>query len=166
MNKNKLLVRSVLCDRRKTVSHVITLATCCQPTQVLYQLLERLGALGALDYSNICCDLYVSVSVSTRPTVQKLTADLSLSTIRAKHIFLTTYYDAFHPDLFLHLTKHRAIPSTASWSLSVISETLIRTGWRGLMSEMWGNVTLLVDDVRNNLWTVWGQQRTPVWPPT
>ncbi|KAF7790378.1 hypothetical protein EIP86_001333 [Pleurotus ostreatoroseus] len=89
-----------------------------------------------------------------------------LSTIRAKHIFLTTYYDAFHPDLFLHLTKHRAIPSTASWSLSVISETLIRTGWRGLMSEMWGNVTLLVDDVRNNLWTVWGQQRTPVWPPT
>ncbi|KAJ3547622.1 hypothetical protein NM688_g5380 [Phlebia brevispora] len=89
-----------------------------------------------------------------------------LSAVRAKHIFLTTYYDAFHPDLFLHLTKHRAIPASTSWSLSVISETLIRAGWRGLMSEIWGNVTLLVDDVRNNLWDAWGQQRTPVWPPT
>lgn len=167
MNKNKLLV--CFAPRiRRLKTNLAALATCCQSTQVFHQLLERLGALGALDFPSICIDLYVSVSIPPLLILETRINDgrHSLSTVRAKHIFLTTYYDAFQPDLFLHLTKHRAIPSSASWSMSVISETLIRTGWRGLMSEMWGNVTLLVDDVRNNLWTAWGQQRTPAWPPT
>lgn len=95
-----------------------------------------------------------------------------LSTIRAKQIFLTTYYDAFTPDLFSHISKthlRNAIPPASSPSATPfsIADALTRDGWKGVLHEAWTRATLLVADWQNHLWDTWGQHpgRT-AWPPT
>jgi len=97
-----------------------------------------------------------------------------LSTIRAKQIFLTTYYDAFTPDLFTHISKthqiRHAIPPASSPSATPfsITDALTRDGWKGVLHEAWTRGTLLVVEWRNHIWDTWGQHpgRTATWPPT
>lgn len=78
------------------------------------------------------------------------------SSVQARRMFLTNYYDAFNSDLYLHLSRpdtlRRAIsiPSASSFtsSLSSMVKTLpqvaSRLGWPGAFTELWGNVTSLV----------------------
>ncbi len=59
--------------------------------------------------------------------------------IQARRIFLTTYYDAFYPELYIYLfkldTTSNSIPPCASWSISNIFSSLQRASWRGVTSE-------------------------------
>ncbi|EKM54568.1 uncharacterized protein PHACADRAFT_258509 [Phanerochaete carnosa HHB-10118-sp] len=97
-----------------------------------------------------------------------------LSTIRAKQIFLTTYYDAFTPDLFSHISKthlvRHARPPASSPSATPfsIADALTRDGWKGALHEAWTRAMLLVAEWRNHVWDTWGQHpgRTAAWPPT
>ncbi|KAH8108093.1 hypothetical protein BXZ70DRAFT_35820 [Cristinia sonorae] len=80
------------------------------------------------------------------------------SFVRARKMFLSTYYDGFNVDLYLHLTSHSPHYSpTPSNPFSWSSETT----W----SDVWGNVTTLVGD-----WAVQVVRReenvSGSWPPT
>ncbi|KAI0697274.1 hypothetical protein BC835DRAFT_1338951 [Cytidiella melzeri] len=94
------------------------------------------------------------------------------STIRAKRIFLTTYYDAFEPALFAHIPKsdslQRATPSPSSVSSPFsVSDALVRSGWKGLLKETWSHVTATAVDWQMQLWDAWRRDaRTTAWPPT
>ncbi|EPQ57166.1 hypothetical protein GLOTRDRAFT_115203 [Gloeophyllum trabeum ATCC 11539] len=95
-----------------------------------------------------------------------------VSVLRARRIFLTTYYDPFYPDLHLHLIKrdtlhHVSITTPTSWSIFSIPDGVQRVGWRGAFSEMWGNMTLGVTNLQQHVWRVWGAEDQPLsWPPT
>ena len=97
-----------------------------------------------------------------------------LSTIRAKQIFLTTYYDAFSPDLFSHLSKtqavQHAIPPTSSPTPSPfsITDALTRDGWKAVLAEACARTTVIIAEWQNHIWDAWDQHpgRTHAWPPT
>ncbi|KIP10955.1 hypothetical protein PHLGIDRAFT_187040 [Phlebiopsis gigantea 11061_1 CR5-6] len=97
-----------------------------------------------------------------------------LSTIRAKQIFLTTYYDAFTPDLFSHLSKtqsvQHAIPPASSPTPSPfsITDALTRDGWKAVLAEAWARSTVVITELQNHIWDVWGRHpgRSHAWPPT
>lgn len=96
-----------------------------------------------------------------------------LSTIRAKHIFLTTYYDAFSPELFSHFYKSDSslgIPSSSASSPSLLSlqNTLNTVGWKGVFAEVWTYISAVLFDWLSQLWDTWGRRpgRTIAWPPT
>ncbi|KAI0790671.1 hypothetical protein C8Q75DRAFT_760087 [Abortiporus biennis] len=96
------------------------------------------------------------------------------SAVRAKKIFLSTYFDAFNADIYLHLTKpdtsSNSIPRSFSWSIFSIPDAISRLGWQGVASEIWGNVTCLFTDFQRQAWETWGPQgQLPLsgdWPPT
>jgi hypothetical protein len=100
----------------------------------------------------------------------------SISTIRARDLFLTTYYDPFYPDLHLYTTKpdtlHHSISSSlsrTSWSIISILDILRRDGWKALAEAMWNNLVVIVSDWQKHAWETWGadviQENAP-WPPT
>ncbi|OBZ68166.1 hypothetical protein A0H81_11792 [Grifola frondosa] len=96
-----------------------------------------------------------------------------MSAIRAKHIFLTTYYDSFNPDLYLYVTRpdtiNHSIPSSG-WSIFSIPATIQRVGWTGVVAELWGNATGAFYHWQRRTWDVWGAnaggQTALSWPPT
>ncbi|KAI0071720.1 hypothetical protein K474DRAFT_1668701 [Panus rudis PR-1116 ss-1] len=100
------------------------------------------------------------------------------SKIEARNTFLARYYNPFDPDLFLHITDpytiNHSIPSahSYSWSIFSIPDTLAREGWRGVASEVWGNVTGLAHDIQRNVWNAWANSKDygipswDSWPPT
>ncbi|OCH90254.1 hypothetical protein OBBRIDRAFT_609900 [Obba rivulosa] len=94
-----------------------------------------------------------------------------LSVIRAKRMFLTTYYDPFYPDLYLHITKSDTfsyfIP-LPSWSFSSLSDTLGRAGWSGVVAEGWGNATRALYYWVRPTWDLpfTRSQGRMSWPPT
>lgn len=95
----------------------------------------------------------------------------SYSAVRARLIFTSTYVDAFNPDLYLHITKPdtipHSIPYTFSWSIFSIPDTLSRAGFKGVLAEMWGNVTCAVADLQQHTQDVWERrQQYDYWPPT
>lgn len=94
-----------------------------------------------------------------------------LSNIRAKRLFLTTYYDPFYADLYLHAPKHytfdHSIPSHPSWSISSIQDAMSRSGWTGVISELWVNVTSIFSHSPFEIWGTNARGQAPSsWPPT
>ncbi|PCH43921.1 hypothetical protein WOLCODRAFT_26303 [Wolfiporia cocos MD-104 SS10] len=83
-----------------------------------------------------------------------------MSYVRAKRIFLTTYYDPFYADLYLYPfhadTLDHAIPAP-SWSIYSVPDTFARSGWLGVLGELWGNATCAVSH--------WQRQTIEVWRP-
>ncbi|THH30419.1 hypothetical protein EUX98_g3785 [Antrodiella citrinella] len=91
------------------------------------------------------------------------------SSARTRKMFLTTYYDGFNVDLYLHLTSpstlRRSIPSVFSWSVLSVPETVASAGWKSAVGELWDNVTTLVVE-----WAMptssEGNGSWQSWPPT
>ena len=134
-----------------------------------------MGPMGIHDSTALPFDLYVPVSillVSTFRLVYLTTFTTRLSAIRAKRIFLTTYYDAFEPALFAHIPKsdalQRASPSPSSISNPFsISETFSRAGWNGLLTQAWNHIIGFAKDWHTQIWEIWRRDvRTTAWPPT
>ncbi|CAL1707874.1 unnamed protein product [Somion occarium] len=96
------------------------------------------------------------------------------SNVRARKLFLSTYYDPFNPDIFLHITNpenvYHLIPYTFTWSPTSIPDAISREGWRGVTSELWGNVTCLATDIQRRVWDAWSARDHSIswesWPPT
>jgi len=94
-----------------------------------------------------------------------------MSHAKARHLFLTNYYDPFNPDLHLHITKPSAyrhsMDQSPPWSIFGVPATFSRSGLGGVCSELWGNVTIAVSDWQRATWEAWGEhERTIAWPPT
>ncbi|KAI0093200.1 hypothetical protein BDY19DRAFT_1053696 [Irpex rosettiformis] len=94
------------------------------------------------------------------------------STIRAKRIFLTTYYDPFEPALFAHIPRtdalQRATPSPSSVSSPFfVPDALFRSGFKGFLKESWSRVSAAAIEWQVQLWDAWRRDvRTTAWPPT
>ena len=95
------------------------------------------------------------------------------SNVRAKKLFLTKYYDPFNPDIYTHLTithsVRHSLPYSFSWSPFSIPDTVSREGWKGVASELWGNVTCLAVDIHHHAWEAWSARQRPAlkaWSPT
>src|SRR5262245_14167061 len=106
-----------------------------------------------------------------------LNRHISVATIRARDIFLTTYYDPFYPDLHLYITKpdtlrHSIVASLArvpSWSLLTLRETLKRHGWKVVVKEVLDRFILVISYWQRLAWEAWGledQLQKISWPPT
>ncbi|KZT29055.1 hypothetical protein NEOLEDRAFT_1145361 [Neolentinus lepideus HHB14362 ss-1] len=94
-----------------------------------------------------------------------------VATLRARRIFLTTYYDPFYPDLYLHVLKsetlQHVVPTHASWSVFSIPDGIARGGWQGAISEMWGNMTIAVANFNRQTYEILGtNNQLWAWPPT
>ncbi|KAK7692899.1 hypothetical protein QCA50_004534 [Cerrena zonata] len=96
------------------------------------------------------------------------------SKVTARKLFLSTYYDPFNPDIYSHLTNpegvRHSLSYSFSWSPLSIPDAISREGWKGVASELWGNVTCLATDIQHHVWEAWSaKQRTNAWkswPPT
>jgi serine/arginine repetitive matrix protein 2 len=99
------------------------------------------------------------------------------ATVRARELFLTTYYDPFYPDLHLYTTKpdtlrHSVVSSmirSPSWSVFSLPYTFRRYGWRAVAEQIWDSFSLFVWDCQRQAWEAWGaedQLRGTSWPPT
>jgi len=96
-----------------------------------------------------------------------------LSHARSRQLFLTTYYEPLYPDLYLHVTHperfRQSLESVMSpWSIYHVPDTWARAGWKGVLLEFAGNVTLQVSDWQRQMQEVWTttNSRTDVpWPP-
>ncbi|TFK44544.1 hypothetical protein BDQ12DRAFT_673185 [Crucibulum laeve] len=91
-----------------------------------------------------------------------------LTLMRAKSIFLTTYYDPFNPDLHLYT----AIPNTYDDTFSSTQRTawrsipgiFVREGWKASQGRVLDNIRLLLANWQQG-WL--DSSSTPtVWPPT
>ncbi|KZT67203.1 hypothetical protein DAEQUDRAFT_729443 [Daedalea quercina L-15889] len=98
-----------------------------------------------------------------------------LSNMRARRLFLTTYYDPFYSELYLSArtapsaSNPSAIPPYPSWY--EIPAMVVRGGWEAALQDVWGGVRCAVwlgrcgqaaREVWNNAGPGLGQAR---WPP-
>ncbi|KAJ6497864.1 hypothetical protein C8R45DRAFT_1130350 [Mycena sanguinolenta] len=88
----------------------------------------------------------------------------------ARELFLTTYYDPFHPDLHLYgikydyLTFPRTLPTMTS-----LSDTWRQEGFTAFLAHLVDMVVLFFADWRADTWRRWGgddMQQSMQWPPT
>ncbi|KAF7375972.1 hypothetical protein MSAN_00011800 [Mycena sanguinolenta] len=88
----------------------------------------------------------------------------------ARELFLTTYYDPFHPDLHLYgikydyLTFPRTLPTMTS-----LSDTWRQEGFVAFLAHLVDMVVLFFADWRADTWRRWGgddMQQSMQWPPT
>ena len=132
-----------------------------------------MGPLVVPDLASSSLDLYVLVSALFNCLAKTKSNEAHrYSTIRAKRIFLTTYYDAFEPALFAHIPKsdalQRASPSPSSVSSPFsVSDALFRSGLKGFLKESWSRVSAAAIEWQVQLWDAWRRDvRTTAWPPT
>ncbi|TCD61633.1 hypothetical protein EIP91_008139 [Steccherinum ochraceum] len=96
------------------------------------------------------------------------------SHVQARKMFLTTYFDGFNVDLYLHLAQPGALrrslfPFTFTWTPSSVSQA---ESWSGAASEFWGNITSSAEDLRERVWEMWARPGDfnllswESWPPT
>lgn len=91
-----------------------------------------------------------------------------ISVIRAKHDFLTTYYDPFFPDLYLHVTK----PDTTCHSIPsrCLPVTAERAAWTRSLADLWANLSCTVSRWQRLTWDLWTsgspKPQGTMWPPT
>lgn len=93
--------------------------------------------------------------------------------VQAKKVFLTTYYDSFNPDLYLHLLKpdttNYSIPPCSSWSIFSIFSGLQRAGWKGAVADAWQGASCVFSSYFQSSWVGWHYTQDTVahpWPPT
>jgi len=101
--------------------------------------------------------------------------DSRLSTIRARHIFFTTYYDPFYPDLHTYVAKpdtlHYSFSSSHPSIVSRLSvlDTFQREGWFAFLMSLWDNLLAAVSVWQSHAWEAWGADsygQRMSWPPT
>lgn len=97
----------------------------------------------------------------------------SLSNVRARRLFLTTYYDQFYSDLYIaprapSAANPSAIPPYPSWY--EIPAMVARRGWHAALYDMWNEMmcALSLGSCGQSAPDVWhnaapGQMN---WPPT
>ena len=94
------------------------------------------------------------------------------SMVQAKNIFLTTYYDAYYPDLYIYLlhpdTTPQTIPNCPSWSVFSMLESLQHAGLRGVVTDAWASASCAMTAYVQSTWVGWHTQDTVMhaWPPT
>jgi serine/arginine repetitive matrix protein 2 len=137
--------------------------------------LDNLESYNSATYHHYC---YVPVRQAIldneRPSEQVVHR---FATIRARELFLTTYYDPFYPDLHLYTTKpdtlrHSVMSSmvrSPSWSVFSLSHSFQRYGWRAVAEQIWDRFCLFICDCQRQAWEAWGaedQLSGTSWPPT
>ncbi|KAM5543139.1 hypothetical protein V8D89_003013 [Ganoderma adspersum] len=93
--------------------------------------------------------------------------------VQAKKVFLTTYYDSFNPDLYLHLLKpdttNHSIPPCSSWSIYSIFSGFQRASWKGAVADAWQGASCAFSSYFQSSWVGWHYTQDTVahpWPPT
>jgi hypothetical protein len=93
--------------------------------------------------------------------------------VRARELFLTTYYDPFYAELHLYTSRPDTLRrdmfslSRTPW-LSLL-DTLLQDGWKASARQLGDNIAIIVGDCQRQLWETWGtdvSQRPSGWPPT
>jgi len=98
---------------------------------------------------------------------------LRLSHVRSRQLFMSTYYEPLYPDLYLHVTHperfRQSLENAVSpWSIYHVPDTWARAGWKGVLLEFTGNVTLHMSDWQRQMREAWRNTnpRTDMpWPP-
>jgi serine/arginine repetitive matrix protein 2 len=91
---------------------------------------------------------------------------------RARHLFLTTYYDPFYAELHLYTSRPDTLRrdmfslSRTPW-LSLL-DTLRHEGWKTSAGQLLDNISIIVGDWQREFWENWGTDghRIAGWPPT
>ncbi|KAI0743381.1 hypothetical protein C8Q80DRAFT_1107240 [Daedaleopsis nitida] len=92
------------------------------------------------------------------------------SVTQARRIFLTTYYDAFAPELYIYLfnpdTTSYPIPTCPSWSIFTAFNSLKRAGWSGVMTDALASASCAVSAYLQPSWHYSPDTVSHSWPPT
>lgn len=127
--------------------------------------------LGCCQSSSVAYTNYVSVrSHLVSIASYFLNLSRSISTARAKDIFLSQYYDPYYPELHLYVTRpdpfRLSMAHTSHWSIFSIPDTFHREGIKGVVLDAWNGVAMSAWDWQQSLWEAWGTAEPVSWPPT
>ena len=100
-------------------------------------------------------------------------ASVRYAHVQARKIFLTTYYDPFDPDLYIHLLKpdttHHSIPTCPSWSIFSVFSSLQRAGLKGVVGDAWESTSCAISSYLQSTWAGRHHPQDTIprtWPPT
>ncbi|KAJ7594744.1 hypothetical protein C8J56DRAFT_447987 [Mycena floridula] len=90
-----------------------------------------------------------------------------LSTRRARQLFLTTYYDPFYHDLYLHMIKPEPYGSLHPDTTSTFRDVFHSQGLLGMPGKIFNEISILISRWQRTLWDSWGEGNPRIrWPPT
>ncbi|KAF5386174.1 hypothetical protein D9615_002384 [Tricholomella constricta] len=95
-----------------------------------------------------------------------------VTVMRAKDLFLTTYYDPFYPEMHLYTSRpdtlRLSMLSSSGPSWFSIPDIFHREGWKAFSRHIWHNLSVLVWDWQQLVWETLGEgaAQSSSWPPT
>ena len=99
--------------------------------------------------------------------------DGSMSRLHARHHFLTTYFDPFYADLYIHPNKPEYSYDTSLFAFfrrrSSEPSYVERLGIEGPIDYIKRSITDTVAQAQRFVWDAWGlggDDRVKAWPPT
>ena len=171
MRKSRFLVGYVMTFRCQLTKYILYSITSCRSKGWCFGII---GCSGPFVSSNLSFS-WLCIGAQVQPVRMMVKADFrrgSMSRLHARRHFLTTYFDPFYADLYIHPNKPEYNYDTNLFAFfrrrSSEPSYAVRLGIEGPIDQIQRSITDAVAQVQRFMWESWGtgDDRIKAWPPT